>query len=61
MLLPQNCSLCWATQSLRDHLSLEKHKNKYHSMCLLAQQPAILDCLREMQTNKQLNCEHFAL
>ncbi|KAK1341778.1 hypothetical protein QTO34_016527 [Cnephaeus nilssonii] len=32
MLLPQNCSLCWATQSLHDHLSLEKQKNKYYLM-----------------------------
>lgn len=57
MLLPQNCSLCWATQSLCDHLSLEKQKNKYYIMCLLAQQSVILDCLREMQSNKQFNCE----
>lgn len=49
-------------QSLLNHLSLEEQNNKYYIMCLLARQSAILDCLREVQTNNlivnTLRCKH---
>lgn len=47
-----------AFKALVHHLSLEKYK-KY---CYISVwQSEMFDCLREMQTNKQLNFEHFLL